>query len=127
MVQRISKFIKSKFKSIEREKLLINFALLPLFFNWLLVLSNKEISEQCRKYCLYSGIFSFYFFILFGMSFIISLIPFIGNFLGNVVHLFAVLVYFGLTGIFIYSFSTGKKIEISFVQKNFLFLNEILK
>ena len=123
MARKINELIDS----IGREKLFQIIALLPIFFSWLIVYSRKEVTEDQKKFCFYGGLFSFYFFLLLFFSFIFSLIPLIGNYVGNIVHLAAVLIYVGLSGKFIYALYLGKKIEINFVEKNIRKLNEILQ
>ncbi len=123
MARKINELIDS----IGREKFFQIIALLPLFFCWLIVYSRKEATGDQKKFCLYGGLFSFYFFFLLFVSFIFSLIPLIGNYAGNIIHLVAILIYVGLSGIFIYALNVGKKVEIGFVEKNIRMLNEILQ
>ena len=127
MAQKISERVKSKFDSIDQEKLLSTIALLPLFFSWLFVYSKNSISESCRKSCLLGATFFLYFIFLLILSFIFSFIPVYGALIGNIIHTLSVLVYLGLSGIFIYAFNKGKSIEIKFVEKSFLKLTEILQ
>lgn len=116
----------NKIESSDSEKILNIFALLPFFFNWLVIFSRKGISENCRKSCIRSGFFSVIFFVLLLISFVLSLLPMIGPYVGNIVHLLAIVLYIGLSGIFIYAIHKGKIIELNFVEKVILKLNEIL-
>lgn len=123
MAQKINELIDS----YGREKFFQILALFPLFFNWLFVFSRKGISENQKRSCLYGGLFSFYFFALLLFSFILSMLPVVGSYAGNIVHLVAIVFYLGISGNFIYALHVGKKVEISFVEKSIRKLNEILQ
>lgn len=116
----------NKIQSSDPEKVINVLALLPFFFNWLIIFSRKGISANCKKSCLQAGFFSFIFFVLVLVSFVFSLLPVVGSYVGNIIHLLAIGLYLGLSGIFIYAIHQGKIIEIDFVDKVILKLNEIL-
>ncbi|MBE7413081.1 MAG: hypothetical protein L6Q54_09665 [Leptospiraceae bacterium] len=126
MLQKIND-LTHQIKSTDSERLLNYIALLPLFFNWLIIFSMKGISENCKKSCLRSGVFSSIFFILLLISFLFSLVPIVGPYIGSAIHTAAVLLYLGLSGFFIYAVKKEKNVKIHYIDKFVYKLEEILQ
>lgn len=114
------------YKYLKSDEGLSYIALAPLLFSWLFVLSVNFEKPKVRESCLYSCIFSIYFFLLFLLSIIVDNIPFIGNTLANFFHLVAILTYFGLSLLFIYSLYKNKKVEIIPLKKHYTLLDNFL-
>ncbi|MEM7183968.1 MAG: hypothetical protein AAF518_23900 [Spirochaetota bacterium] len=114
--------IKSFFKS---DKGLSFLALLPLFFIWVPILTWNSSKELVRKYCLYSCLFSMYFFAFLFFAFLFSLLPF-GDYLSPHIHLLGMIVYLSLSGIFIYSVLASKTIVIKPLEKHHTVLSNFL-
>ncbi|MCB1193086.1 MAG: hypothetical protein H7A23_26685 [Leptospiraceae bacterium] len=111
---------------LQTEEGLRYIALSPLLFSWLFVISANFQNQKIRESCLYSGIFTLYFFLLLLVSIVLNWLPFIGNALANLSHLAGILIYLGLSGFFIYSLYKNKKVEILLLEKHHKLINDFL-
>lgn len=102
---------------LSSEKGLSFLALLPFFFNWILVLSFSRKTEMIIQNCIYAALFSIYFFLFVLLSFILHLIPF-GNYIAAHIHAFAVVFYISFSIIFIYSLMVSKKMVIKPIDRH---------
>jgi hypothetical protein len=93
-------------------------ALLPLFFSWQPVILYNFDNPVVKRNCLYSMLFTAYFFASLFISFILSFIPFIGQNIAGLIHLLGVLLYLSLSGFFIYSLLKEKNVVIAIVEKH---------
>jgi len=102
-----------KFKTyLLKERNLCIFSALPLYFSWVPILSWHSKTNQIRKISLYSAINTGLFFLFLILAQVISVFPWIGAFLANLIHFVAIVIYLGLAGFLIYSVRFKKTIEI---------------
>ncbi len=107
----IEKF-KNKLQRFSGEETYSILAALPIYFAWVPILTWFSKTTRIRRICLYSAINTGLFFALILMAQVLSILPFLGDFLANLVHFVAIVIYLGLAGFLIYSDRFKKTIEI---------------
>ncbi|MBK8395255.1 MAG: hypothetical protein IPL26_08440 [Leptospiraceae bacterium] len=113
--QKVIFFLKS-------EDGLRDIAILPLFFSWVPILIFKSENPVIKKSCLYSLLFSSYFFIFLFASMIANTIPFVGSLLANLLHFVGTTTYLGLSCFFIYSYHRNKTLDMAVIDKHYEYL-----
>lgn len=103
---------KNYLQSFSPEETYSILAALPIYFAWVPILTWFCKTSRIRKICLYAAINTSLFFALIFMAQVLSLLPFVGDFLANLVHFVAIVIYLGLAGFLIYSDRFKKTIEI---------------
>lgn len=120
MVQKIQAFLGT-------ELFAVVFASLPLFFSWYPVLFWKSENPVVKKYCLYSATNSIYFFLGFIGTWVLSKIPFLGDFLPFLVHFGLVIIYIGISLFLIYTYIKKKSMTLSFLEEHSRILSQKLE
>lgn len=101
-------------------------AVLPLFFSWVPVLVYKFENLEIKKKCYQASILSFGFIFILLISFFISVLPFIGGVLANLLHLIGVLGYLSCSIFLVYSELKDKNIEFQVLNKYFNSIEKLL-
>ncbi|MBP7284805.1 MAG: hypothetical protein KBA66_24680 [Leptospiraceae bacterium] len=104
------------------EEGLRDIAMLPLFFTWVPILISKSENPLIKKSCLYSMLFSSYFFLFLFASMIASMLPFVGSVLANLLHFVGTTTYLGLCCFFIYSYHRNKTLDMAVIDKHYEYL-----
>lgn len=122
----IKEYFKIVLKFVKTEKFLINFALLPLIWTWLPVLAFNEKNVELKKFSLISGIMTVFLFSAVFLSWIVSYFPYIGELLGNIIHLLGILIYAGYLLYLIVYRNLGKRIYTSILDPIYNRINMLL-
>ncbi len=95
----------------------IELALCPLLFHWIFYLSFAHDDRMLRKASILSLIMSVGFFLGIMLCVFISLVPYLGIFLANLLHLSLILGYIGYSVFLIYSYRKFKTLEVAALGK----------
>ncbi len=97
---------------LKTEEAKLIFSSLPLYFSWVPILTWNRNHPSIRKTCFFSAINTGSFFFLLFSAQILSILPFVGPYLSNFIHLISVLLYLGISGFLIYSIRLKKTIDL---------------
>jgi hypothetical protein len=95
----------------------VELALSPLLFHWIFYLSFAHDDLKLRKASLLSLLMSIGFFAGIMLCVFISLLPYLGIFLANLLHLSLITAYVGYSVFLIYSYRKFKTLEGSALDK----------
>ena len=102
-------------KYLLSETFLFHLSYAPLFFTWIVPLTFRYENLEFRKASFYGVAISTIFFLLLAASWIVSSIPFVGNFFGNLIHFVGIIAYLGFSAFFLYTHTKHKNLDLPFL------------